>query len=109
MRFVFSFLLAISLHISIAFSQAFSNAAVRIHEGIPALFIDDQLYPPFAYTSYLGQTQYYKEIAATGIHLYMIPSYLGDRGINTHSGIGPFRKPIWVGENKYDFSSIEEE
>ena len=109
MRFVFSILLAISLHISVIFSQAFSNAIVRTYEGVPALFVDDQLYPPFAYTSYLGEIKYYKEIAATGIHLYTIPSYLGDRGINTHSGIGPFRKSIWVGEKKYDFSSIEED
>ena len=53
MRFVFSILLAISLHISVIFSQAFSNASVRTYEGVPALFVEDQLYPPFAYTSYL--------------------------------------------------------
>lgn len=81
-------------------------ASVKQHEGIPALFINDTLYPPFAYMSYLGETKYYKEATSSGIHLFNIPAYLGDRGINSSSGIGPFRKPIWVGKSKLDFSSI---
>ena len=56
--------------------------------------------------SYFGEQKYFKEIAVTGIHLYNIPSYLGERGINSTSGIGPFRSPIWIGENQYDFSSL---
>lgn len=81
-------------------------ASVKQHEGVPALFINDTLHPPFAYMSYLGELKYYKEVASTGIHLFNIPAYLGDRGINSSSEIGSFRKPIWIGKDKLDFSSI---
>lgn len=83
-----------------------SCAEVKTNDGVPALFIDDEPYPPFAYMSYLGEKKYYQEVAERDIHIYNIPAYLGDRGINSASGIGPFRPPVWVGENRYDFSSI---
>jgi beta-galactosidase len=41
-----------------------------------------------------------------GIHLYNIPAYLGDRVINSGLGIGPFRSPLWTGEDAYDFSGL---
>jgi beta-galactosidase len=83
-----------------------SIATVKKHAGVPSLYINDTLAPPFAYMSYLGETQYYKEVAAAGIHLYNIPAYLGDRGINSASGIGPFRAPLWIGKDRFDYSSI---
>ncbi len=66
--------------------------------------MDDFPNPPFAYMSYLGSGEYYREVALSGIHLYNIPAYLGDRGINSNSGIGTFRSPIWIGEKTYDIS-----
>lgn len=84
-------------------------ATIRNHDGVPALFIDDRPYVPFAYMSYLGETKYYKEAAAAGIHLYCFPAYLGDRGINSNSGIGPFRPGIWRGESDFDFNSIRKD
>ena len=86
-----------------------SRAEVKNFNGNPTLFINNNVFPPFAYMSYLGEKEYYKEIAATGIHLYNIPSYLGERGINSTSKIGPFRKPIWIGDNEYDFSSLRKD
>ena len=87
--------------------EAQSKAEIRIGSGSPSFIIDGEIYPPYAYMSYLGEEEFYKEIAATGIHIYNIPAYLGEGGINTVSGIGPFRAPIWLGEGKYDFSSLE--
>jgi beta-galactosidase len=84
-------------------------ARVETLEGIPTLYVNDHPMPPFAYMSYLGEVKYYREVADVGIHLFAFPAYLGDRGINTVSGIGPFKKPIWIGENQFDFSSIQEE
>ena len=84
-----------------------NQAQVKKLNDRPALFINDEPVPPIAYMSYLGETPYYREIASLGIHLYCFPAYLGDRGINTNSGIGPFREGIWKGVDKYDFSSIE--
>ena len=87
-------------------SLAQPRAEVKITTGIPTLFVDGKPFLPYAYMSYLGEKKYYEEIAATGTHLYCIPSYLGDRGINSNSGIGPFRLPIWIGDNQYNFSSL---
>lgn len=86
-----------------------NEAGVRTHRGRPTLFINDEPTPPLAYMSYLGETRFYGEMADAGIHLYCFPANLGDRGINTNSGIGPFRTPLWVGEGRYDFSSIEDD
>ena len=85
------------------------TATVRQHNGRPALFINGEPVPPFAYMSYLGKERYYREVAEAGIHLYCFPAYLGDRGINPTSGIGPFRPSIWKGEGSYDFSSVEKD
>lgn len=87
-------------------SIAQPHSEIILSDGVPTLVIDNKPYPPFAYMSYLGEKKFYKEIANQGIHLFNIPSYLGERGINSKSGIGAFRSPIWIGENKYDFSSL---
>ena len=62
------------------------TATVEEHKGCPALFINGEPVPPFAYMSYLGRETYYREAAQAGIHLYCFPAYLGDRGINPTSG-----------------------
>src|SRR5690606_38727468 len=82
------------------------EASVRVHQGIPTLFVDGNPYPPYAYMSYLGESTYYREAAEAGMHLYNIPAYLGDRGINSTTGIKPFRDPIWVGEGLFDYGSV---
>lgn len=103
-----SLLLMLIFHMPFSYEIiAQSQAEVKTVNGSPNLVIDGKTYPPFAYMSYLGEEKYYEEIAATGIHIYNIPAYLGEGGINTVSGIGPFRPPIWIGEGNYDFSSLE--
>jgi len=85
------------------------RAEIRGAEGNPALLIDGRPYPPVAYMSYLGETRFYREAAEAGIHLYCFPAYLGNRGINTSSGIGPFRPALWNGPEEFDFSSLEQD
>ncbi|MCP4593206.1 MAG: hypothetical protein GY842_20915 [bacterium] len=82
---------------------------MRDHHGVPSLFIDNVPRAPFAYMSYLGEKAWYQEAAEAGIHLYCFPAYLGDRGINSNSGIGPFRPGIWRGPTEFDFSSIRKD
>lgn len=96
-------ILIFALHFS---ANAQPRSEIQVTSGVPTLIIDGKTYPPYAYMSYLGEKKYYKEVASCGVHLYNIPAYLGERGINTTSGIGPFRLPIWTGEDQYDFSSL---
>jgi len=84
-------------------------AEVRTREGVPTLFINGTPYPPYAYMSYLGESKFYREMDGAGLHLYNIPAYLGDRGINSISGIKPFRRPVWVGEQQLDYTSIQQD
>jgi len=82
------------------------HATVKMYADQPTLFINGKRFPPFAYMSYLGEEKYYKEAAAASIHIYSFPAFLGDRGVNSNSGIGPFRPAIWVGEDQFDFSIL---
>ena len=86
-----------------------NQAEVISLAGRPTLHINGDPQPPIAYMSYLGETPFYQEVAEAGVHLYCFPAYLGGRGINTNSGIGPFRQGIWTGEDEFDFSSIEQD
>ncbi len=93
-----------------AAGQDFINKSeVRVTGNEPALWVNGKRVPPFAYMSYLGESRYYKEVGDHGMKIYCLPAYLGDQGINSASGIKPFRRSFWIGENKYDFSIIEEE
>src|SRR5690606_1830709 len=85
------------------------TAEVKKNEGVPTLFVNGAPYPPYAYMSYLGESKFYQEMDSVGVHLYNIPAYLGDRGINSISGIKPFRQPIWVGEHQLDYTSIQQD
>ncbi|WP_119079153.1 beta-galactosidase [Chitinophaga alhagiae] len=86
-----------------------ARAEVKMHAGVPALYVNGRLTPPFAYMSYFGKPRYYREAAGAGIHLYNVPAYLGDQGINSSSGIKPFRQAIWQGPGKFDLSGLEKE
>ena len=75
----------------------------RIDRDRLGFSIDGVWYPPVAYMSYLPKEEHYRQIAACGIHLYCIPVYLAERGINIHSKIGPFRQGVWRGRGDFDF------
>ena len=71
--------------------QFLNTAAVKSNQGLPELWINEHRVPPFAYMSYLGQSKFYKEAADQDIDIFCLPAYLGDQGINSTSGIKPFR------------------
>ena len=74
--------------------------------GFPKIQFKGRSIPAIAYTSYLPQARYYKEMAERGIGLFCFPAYLAGRGINIHSGIGPFRNGIWKSDREFDFADI---
>ena len=76
---------------------------------MPAIEINGGMIPPIAYTSYLPQSRYYAEVAQCGVHLHCFAAYIAHRGINMLSGIGPFRRGIWTGEDELDFTDIHED
>jgi beta-galactosidase len=90
--------------------QTFLNtASVKSSQGFPELWVNERRIPPFAYMSYLGQNRFYKEEADHGLEIFCLPASLSDQGINSNSGIRPFRPSFWLGENKFDFTIIQQE
>ncbi len=77
--------------------------------SFPAIEVAGRRMPAIAYTSYLTEGRYYAEVAAQGIHLYSFPAYLGDRGINIGSGLGPFRKGLWTSDGEFDFDDLDKD
>jgi len=74
--------------------------------GFPSFRVDGRSIPAVAYTSYLPEPEYYRQMADCGLRLICFPAYLAGRGINIHSGIGAFRKGIWRDDNTFDFSDV---
>lgn len=102
--------LILGFYLQTSFGQSFINKAdVRKENGSVGLWINNRQVPPFAYMSYLGESRYYDEVARHGLDLFCLPAYLGDLGINSMSGINPFRPTFWTGENQYDFKIIQKE
>lgn len=107
--YLFTLLLGL-LVVQKSLAQSFQNhAEIRNKKGTPVLFINGQEVPPFAYLSYLGKPEYYREMKDAGIEIFCVPAYLGDQGINSTSGIKPFRPSFWKGINQYDFSVVQKE
>ncbi len=109
MRLVIFIILLVSFS-NLTFGQTFLNKSeVRKQHDVVTLWINDQQVAPFAYMSYLGESRYYQEVGNVGVNLFCLPAYLGDLGINSSSGINPFRPKFWIGENQYDFSAVQKD
>jgi hypothetical protein len=78
--------------------EAQSKAEIRMDKGSPSLVIDGEIYPPYAYMSYLGEEEFYKEIAANGIHIYNVPAYLGAGGSIPFPALGHLELPFGWGK-----------
>src|SRR5690606_40409209 len=67
--YLFTLLLGL-LVVQKSLAQSFQNhAEIRNKKGTPALFINGQEIPPFAYLSYLGKPEYYREMKDAGIEI----------------------------------------
>lgn len=94
----------------ICFGQKFQNESrVRSEGGKVNLYINGEQTVPFAYMSYLGEGRYFSEMGNAGIGLFCLLAYMGDLGINSSSGIKPFRPSFWKGRGEYDFAVIQKE
>lgn len=82
---------------------------IREHNGAPAIMVGDEALPAIAYMTYLPHRGRYDDFADAGYGVYSVACYLGDRGINSTSGIRPFRPGIWVGPGEHDFSALDDD
>jgi hypothetical protein len=75
-------------------------AEIKMHQGVPTLFIDGAPYPPFMYFFTVPVKKYIKDFAEAGIHLYS----WGWSDIANHS-----MDMEWIGPGKYDYSRLDRE
>ncbi len=64
---------------------------------------------PLAYVTYNPAKGCYRQFGQNQVKLFSVAVYLGDQGINSASGIRPFRPGFWQAEGKYDFSVVQED
>ena len=94
---------------AVAFGQTSLCAEVRTVDGNPELWIDGEVTAPFAYMSYLGKEKNYRAFSDAGVRIFNVPAYFGDQGINSTSGIGPFRPSVWIDSAGYDLTRLKED
>lgn len=85
------------------------TSCVQTYNGLPTLFINGKPVRDPAYTTYLPERNEYKEMAATGSHLYTLTIYFGAQCINETSQIHPFAPGIFDKKGEADFSVPDRE
>lgn len=73
------------------------------------LEVNGEIVSPVAYMTYHPAREQYADFQKIGARLFSAGVYLGDQGINSISGIRPFRPSLWKGEGEYDFSAVDED
>ncbi len=68
-----------------------------------------QQLPLYAYMTYQPAKGCYSDFLDAGVRLMSVAVYAGDRGINPHSSIRPFRPGFMVAPGEYDFRWLDED
>lgn len=79
------------------------------HDQALLIDVDGITLAPSVYVTYHAAAGRYRAFRQAGIRIFSLPVYMGDRGINSLSGIRPFRPGAWKAEQVYDFSAAEED
>lgn len=83
------------------------TSCIKMHNGVPTLFINEQPVFTAAYVSYLEDRARYYDFSQAGYLIFSFPSYFAGRGINVDSGIGPFRSGIFDNISDANFSVFD--
>ena len=62
------------------------------------LEVNGEIVSPVAYMTYHPAREQYADFQKIGTRLFSAGVYLGDQGINSISGIRPFRPSLWKGQ-----------
>jgi hypothetical protein len=73
------------------------------------LTIDGKTVTPVAYMTYNPRKENFTRFSDIGVNLFSFGVYLGDQGINSESGIKPFRSGFYKGYNEYDFTEVDKD
>ncbi len=85
------------------------TSEIRLHGGVPTLFIDERPYPAAAYMSYLDERARYSDFIGAGYKIFTFPVYFAGRSINVLTEISPFRHGIFDSQDCSDYSKVDRE
>ena len=80
---------------------------VRMHGGVPTLFVNGEPYPAAAYMTYLEDYNRYDAFADAGYKLFSLPVLFAGRWIGMTRDMTPFGKGIFDREGEPDFSAMD--
>ncbi len=84
------------------------KAVIKKVNGNLSLIVNDQAISPAAYMSYLEKNADYDGFYKAGYSLRSVCVYFGDGGTNENAKLAPFNRHVWVSEDNFDFSVLEE-
>ncbi len=64
---------------------------------------------PVAYMTYNPSEENFAQFSDIGVNLFSFGVYLGDQGINSESGIKPFRSGFFKAYDEYDFTEVDKD
>ncbi|MBQ7541676.1 MAG: hypothetical protein IJT44_05230 [Clostridia bacterium] len=80
---------------------------VRMHGGVPTLFVNGEPYPCAAYMTYLEPYNQYEAFADAGYSFFSLPVLFAGRWISTTKDMTPFGKGIFDEQGSPDFSVLD--
>jgi len=83
-----------------------TTSYIKIHGGVPHLFVNGEPINEMAYITYWTHNNRYSDFVEAGYKLFSVPVYFAEMGINEQSGIPPFCKGIFDGDTP-DFSTAD--
>ncbi len=83
------------------------RSQVRMHGGVPTLFVDGEPYPAAAYMTYLETYAHYEQFADAGYTLFSMPTLFAGRWISVTDGLTPFSRGIFDEKDAPDYSVFD--
>ena len=80
---------------------------VRMHGGVPTLFVNGEPFPAAAYMTYLEPYNQYDSFAAAGYNLFSMPVLFAGRWISMTPDMTPFGKGIFDRKDRSDFTVLD--
>lgn len=85
-----------------------AKSYVKKINGTVKLFVNDEIAPSCAYTTYFHERNCYKEFADAGYQLYSVTIAFGTGSMNSFKGYTPHEAGIFDNENGPDFTIVDE-
>ncbi len=85
-----------------------AESFVKNINGTVRLFINDNMVPSCAYTTYFDERNRYDDFTKAGYQLYSVTIAFASRALNAFTGFTPYERGIFDKENEPDFSVVDE-